>query len=49
MNTQEPTYMHHPRRKKKGESLPQLYINREKIKQVDKTKYLGLIVEDSLG
>ena len=27
----------HPRRRKKGESLPQLFINREKIKRVDKT------------
>ena len=30
----------HPRRRKKGESLPQLFINREKIKRVAKTKYL---------
>ena len=39
----------HPRRRKKGESLPQLSINREMIKQVHKTKYLGVIVDDTLG
>ena len=39
----------HPRRRKKGESLPQLFINREIIKQVHKTKYLGVIVDDTLG
>ena len=39
----------HPRRRKKGESLPQLFINREKIKRVDKTKCLGVIVDDTLG
>ena len=32
-----------------GESLPQLFINREKIKRVDKTKYLGVVVDDTLG
>ena len=36
-----------PRRRKKGE--PQLFINREKIKPVDKTKYLGVVVDDTLG
>ena len=39
----------HPRRRKKGESLPKLYISRDKIKQVHKTKCLGLIVDDTLG
>ena len=39
----------HPRRKKNGELLPQVFINREKIKQVDKTKYLGVVVDDTLG
>ena len=39
----------HPRRRKIGESLPQLFINGEKIKRVDKTKYLGVIVDDILG
>ena len=39
----------HPRRREKGQSLPQLFINREKIKRVDKTKYLGVIVDDILG
>ena len=34
---------------RKTESLLQFYINREKIKQFDKTKHLGLIVEDTLG
>ena len=34
----------HPRRRKNGESLPQLYMSREKIKWVDKIKYLGVIV-----
>ena len=31
----------HPRRRKNRELLPQVLINREKIKQVDKTKFLG--------
>ena len=39
----------HPRRRKIGESLPQLFINGEKIKRVDKTKYLGVIVDDILA
>ena len=39
----------HPRRRKNGELLPQVFINREKIKQVDKTKYLGVIADDTLG
>ena len=39
----------HPRRRKKGESLPQLFINREKIKRVGNTKYIGVIVDDTLG
>ena len=39
----------HPRRRKKGESLPQLSINREKIKRVHKTKYLGAVADDTLG
>ena len=39
----------HPHRRKIGESLPQLFINGEKIKRVDKTKYLGVIVDDILG
>ena len=39
----------HPRRRKKGESLSQLFVNREKIKWVDKTKYLGVIVADTFG
>ena len=38
----------HPRRRK-IESLTQLFINGEKIKRVDKTKYLGVIVDDILG
>ena len=38
----------HPRRRKNRELLPQAFINREKIKQVDKTKYLGVIVDDTL-
>ena len=37
------------RRRKKGESLPQLFIDREKIKRVDKTKYLGVVADDTLG
>ena len=39
----------HPRRRKRGESLTQLCINGERIKQVDKTKYIGVIVDDTLG
>ena len=39
----------HPRRRKKEELLPQVFINREKIKQADKTKYFGIIVDDTLG
>ena len=39
----------HSRRRKKRESLPQLFINREKVKRVDKTKYLGVVVDDTLG
>ena len=39
----------HPRRRKNRELLPQVFINREKIKQVDKTKYLGVIVDDTLS
>ena len=39
----------HPCRRKNRELLPQVFINREKIKQVDKTKYLGVIVDDTLG
>ena len=39
----------HPRRRKNRELLPQVSINREEIKQVDKTKYLGVIVDDTLG
>ena len=35
--------------KEKGESLPQLFISREKIKRVSKTKYLGVIVDNTLG
>ena len=31
----------HPRRRKNRELLPQVFINREKIKQVDKTIYLS--------
>ena len=38
----------HPRRRKNRESLPQLFIIREKIKQVDKTEHLAVIV-DTLG
>ena len=38
----------YPRRRKKGDSLPQLFINRDKIKRVDETKYLGVIVDDTL-
>ena len=39
----------HPRRRKKGESLPQLYLNREEIKRVEKTNYFRVIVDDTLG
>ena len=39
----------HPRRRKRGESLPQSFINREKIKRVDKTKYLVEVVDETLG
>ena len=39
----------HPRKRKNGELLPQVFINRENIKQVDKTKYIGVIVDDTLG
>ena len=51
LNSTKTEYMiiDHPRRRKKGESLPQLFINREIIKQVHKTKYLGVIVDDTLG
>ena len=51
LNPAKTEYMiiNHPRRRIKGESLPQLFINREKIKQVDKAKYLGVIVDDTLG
>ena len=33
--------IHHPCRRKTGESLPQLFINGEKIKRVDKTNISG--------
>ena len=39
----------HPRTRKKGEPLPQLFINRDKIRRVIRTKYLGVVVDDSLG
>ena len=39
----------HSRRRKNRELLPQVFINREKVKQVDKIKYLGVIVDDTLG
>ena len=39
----------HPRRRKNRELLPQVVINREKFTQVDRTKYLGVIVDDTLG
>ena len=39
----------HPRRKKKGESQPQLFINGGKVKRVDRTNYLGVVVDDTLG
>ena len=39
----------HPRRGKNRELLPQVFVNRKKIKQVDKTKFLGVIVDDTLG
>ena len=39
----------HPRRRKKEESLLQLHINREKMRKVDKTNSLGVIVDDTLG
>ena len=39
----------HPRRRKNRGLLPQVFMNREKIKQVDKTKYLGVIVDDTLS
>ena len=39
----------HHRRRKNRELLPQVFINRQKIKQVDKTKYLGVIVDDTLS
>ena len=32
-----------------GESSPQLLINREKMKRVDKTTYLGVVVDDTLN
>ena len=41
--------INHPRRRKNWELLPQVFINRENIKQLDKTKYLGIIVDDTLG
>ena len=39
----------HLRKRKKEESQPQLFINREKIEQVDETKYLGVIIDDTFG
>ena len=39
----------HPPRRKRGESLPHLYISGERIKRVYKTKYFGVIVDDTLG
>jgi len=36
------------RRRKKTESLSKLYINREKIERVDKKKYVGVMVDDTL-
>ena len=47
--TTECMIVDYPRQKKKGESSTQLFINREKIKQVDKTKYLRIMVDDTLG
>ena len=40
-----------PRRRIAGESLTQLFIfiNREKIERIDTTKYLGVVVDDTLG
>ena len=38
----------HPHWRSKWKTIPQLYINEEKIKQVNKTKYLRVIAEDSL-
>ena len=40
--------IHYPRGKEKGESLLQLFINREKIQLVNKIKYLGVVVDDTL-
>ena len=39
----------HPRRRKNRKLLRQVFINREKIKQVDRTKYLGVTVDDTLS
>ena len=41
--------INHPRRQNTLPELPPFYLNNTRIKQVHKTKYLGLTVDDSLN
>ena len=41
--------INHPRRQNMLSELPLFYLNNTRIKQVHKTKYLGLTVDDSLN
>ena len=41
--------INHPRRQNNLTELPPFYFNNTRIKQVFKTKYLGLTVDDSLN
>ena len=38
----------HPRRQSKSPELPPFYLDHTRIKEVHKTKYLGLMVDDKL-
>ena len=41
--------INHPRRQNTLPKLPPFFLNNTRIKQVHKTKYLGLTVDDSLN
>ena len=41
--------INHPRRQNTSPELPPFYLNNTRIKQVHKTKYLGLTIDDSLN
>ena len=41
--------INHPRRQNTLPELPPFYLNNTRIKQVHKTKYLGLTVDDNLN